>query len=139
MANTTIPNSRRRWILLVAAIASIVFLLTNWLSTSGSLIVSNIPATSVSTCMSTATSHITETAQYVKPQNTTIIGLLFFGRKSTVEILSCYLEVHIVQPVPWMFAYLGMAIEKPGCQWWMARRDPLGSKHGQRRRPCVPG
>jgi len=31
--------------------------------------------------------------RFVKPANLTVVGLVFYGRKSRVEMLRCYLEV----------------------------------------------
>lgn len=34
-----------------------------------------------------------EFKEFVKPKNVTVVGLVFFGRKNRVEMLTCYLEV----------------------------------------------
>ena len=36
-----------------------------------------------------------EFKEFVKPNNITVVGLVFFGRKNRVEMLRCYLEVSV--------------------------------------------
>jgi hypothetical protein len=39
-----------------------------------------------------------EFKEFVKPNNITVAGLVFFGRKDRVEMLRCYLEVSMHVP-----------------------------------------
>ncbi|KAF5680015.1 hypothetical protein FHETE_557 [Fusarium heterosporum] len=40
--------------------------------------------------------------QLIKPENTTVSGLIFFGRKSRVEIMQCYIERNMVDNGGWL-------------------------------------
>lgn len=79
--------------------------------------------------------------EFNKPADIKIIGLVFFGRKSRVEIMRCFLEVGL--SIVTMKAYPSAVSDHPTAQYGkpgrLARRGTLGRKYWQERRLSVSG
>ena len=110
-------TSRRRWFI-VAAVFTLVLLLFTVSSryrSSASHVLEH-PSSSSSSSSSQSLSHTAQpaehvssqpdppkavsTPQFTKPKDVPIVGFIFFGRKSRVEILRCYIEVRL-RPHTW--------------------------------------
>ncbi|KAF5724814.1 hypothetical protein FMUND_370 [Fusarium mundagurra] len=45
---------------------------------------------------------VTKQSKYVKPDNITVSGLVFYGRQSRVEIMKCYIERNLIENGGWL-------------------------------------
>jgi hypothetical protein len=117
-------NPRRRWIIVAAAFTLVILLLTatshyrplrpfrpspyDLKTPSPSLSFSPLPSQTVNhAAQSQSASHVASAQpattvsvqELVKPEGITVVAYVFFGRKSRVEILRCYIEVRITFPL----------------------------------------
>lgn len=93
--------SRRRWVSVAAVFMMIVLLITATshyrpLLLHDTQLDSNHSRPSAVSGSSKTEVSITE---LVKPKDVQIVGMIFFGRRSRVELLRCYIEVRLSTPV----------------------------------------
>jgi hypothetical protein len=97
------PSLTRRWIIVALSSAlALVFLLSYHFSAPPnppSITPSRLPQSQpgIETCSNKAVAFNPQ-----KPKDVKIVGLVFFGRKSRVEILRCYLERNMVDNGGWL-------------------------------------
>jgi ribosomal protein L24E len=60
------------------------------------------PAFSFALAPTTVTSATSIQAPLIKPENTTVSALVFYGRRSRVEIMKCYIERNMVDNGGWL-------------------------------------
>lgn len=83
-------NSRRRWfvvVLVFAVLATIIGTATHYRQNYSGDLAFPLPDGP------TGFSKDLKVGEFVKPEGVKIIGFVFFGRRSRVEILRCFLEV----------------------------------------------
>lgn len=89
-------NPRRRWIIIVSCLSLLALIFFTLPITSTSALKDVVPlplGSSNNEPLPTSLPHAPSLAGFVKPEGVKIVGLVFYGRKSRVEIMRCYLEV----------------------------------------------